>query len=131
MKPRIIQPDGFPPARGYANGAVASGDVLYIAGQIAWNERAEIVSDDFVEQFAQALDNVLAVVAAAGGEPTDIADMTVYTTDLDAYRASARALGGVWRERFGTHYPAMALLGISGLVEPKAKIEIQAVAHLG
>ena len=131
MKPRIIEPEGFPPARGYANGAVASGEVLHVAGQIAWDGAGEIVSDDFVAQFAQALDNVLAVVAAAGGAPTDIADMTIYVTDLDAYRQSARALGAAWRERFGKHYPAMALVGVAGLVEPRARIEIQATAHLG
>lgn len=131
MKPRIIHPEGFPPARGYANGAVASGEVLHVAGQIGWDENAEITSDDFVEQFAKTLDNVLAVVAAAGGEPTDVADMTVYVTDLDAYRQSAKALGAIWRERFGTHYPAMALVGVAGLVHPRAQVEIQAVAHLG
>lgn len=131
MKPTIILPEGFPPPRGYANGAVASGDILYIGGQIGWDGDAEIVSDDFVAQFARALDNVLAVVTTAGGEPTDVADMTIYVTDLDAYRARARELRDVWQPRFGDHYPAMALLGISGLVHPRAQVEIQAVAHIG
>lgn len=131
MKPRVIQPDGFATPRGYANGTVASGEVLHVAGQIGWDGGGNMVSDDLVAQFAQALDNVLAVVAAAGGAPTDVADMTIYVTDLDAYRASTRELGAVWRERFGRHYPAMALVGVAGLVHPGARIEIQATAHLG
>ena len=130
MKAKIIQPEGWPRPRGYANGAVAGGEVLHVAGQIAWDESETIVSDDLIDQFAKALDNVLAVVRAAGGEPTDVADMTVFVTDLDAYRSGASRLGAVWRERFGKHYPAMALIGIAGLVHPQAKVEIQATAHL-
>lgn len=105
--------------------------LLHVAGQIGWNTSGAIVSDDLIEQFGQALDNVLAVVRAAGGEPTDVADMTVYVTDLDAYRGAAGELGEVWRARFGKHYPAMALLGVSGLVHPGARVEIQATAHIG
>jgi enamine deaminase RidA (YjgF/YER057c/UK114 family) len=121
---------GWPAPRGYANGVVTSGRTLYVAGQIGWNERQEFASEDLADQFGQTLDNVLAVVRAAGAEPTDVARMLVYVTDLDAYRASLKRLGQMWRERFGRHYPAMALVGVAGLVEPRAKVEIEAVAVL-
>lgn len=131
MRPKIIQPKGWPPPRGYANGTAAAGEVVHVAGQIGWDTEGRVVSADFIEQFAQALDNVIAVVKAAGGEPTDIADMTIYVTDLDAYRAAAKKLRAVWEARFGSHYPAMALVGVAGLVHPMASVEIQATAHLG
>jgi enamine deaminase RidA (YjgF/YER057c/UK114 family) len=127
---RTVQPGGWLPPKGYANGVAARGEVLLVAGQIAWNERQEIVSDDFVLQFDQALANVVAVVEAAGGKPTDVARMTVYVTDMPAYRAAGRALGERWRARFGKHFPAMALVGVTTLVEPRAKVEIEATAIL-
>jgi enamine deaminase RidA (YjgF/YER057c/UK114 family) len=127
---RAVQVDGWPSPRGYSNGMIGHGRVLHVAGQIGWSPDGVIVSDDLVEQFAVALDNVLAVVHAAGGAPGGIASMTVFVTDLDAYRAGARALGPVWQARMGRHYPAMALVGVAGLVEPRAKVEIQAVAYL-
>jgi enamine deaminase RidA (YjgF/YER057c/UK114 family) len=120
----------WPQPRGYANGTVARGRVLHVAGQIGWDAQQHFASEELVEQFATALDNVLAVVRAAGGAPWDIAEMTVYVTDLPAYRAGARALGAIWKERMAKHYPAMALVGVAGLVEPRAKVEIQAVAYL-
>lgn len=121
---------GWPAPRGYANGMIGAGRTLHVAGQIGWDASGVFHTDDLIEQFAQALDNVLAVVRGAGGEPTDIASMTVFVTDLPAYRAGRRALGPIWKARLGTHYPAMALVGVAGLVEPRAKVEIQAVAHL-
>ncbi len=127
---QFLQPEGFAPARGYANGARTEGPLIHVGGQIGWNAQQEFETDDFAEQFAQTLDNVIAVVESGGGKVGDIASMTVYVTDLDAYRASAKALGAIWRERLGKHYPAMALLGVAGLVEPRAKVEIQAVAVL-
>lgn len=128
---QFIQPDHFARPRGYANGAlVARGRTLYVAGQIGWHADETFSTDDLIEQFGIALDNVLAVVHAAGGAATDIAEMTIYVTDLDAYRQGARALGGVWRERLGKHFPAMALVGVAGLVHPRAKVEIQAVASM-
>jgi enamine deaminase RidA (YjgF/YER057c/UK114 family) len=108
---------------------VATGRAVHVAGQIGWVAGA-FTTDDFAEQFAIALDNVIAVVRAAGGGPEHIADMTVFVTDLDAYRRDHKAIGAAWRARMGAHYPAMALLGVSGLVEPRAKIEITAVAYL-
>ncbi|WP_437592168.1 RidA family protein [Sorangium sp. So ce1000] len=127
----LVQPAGWPAPRGYANGVVTRGRTLHIAGQIGWDPASgQFQSDDLAEQFAQALDNVLAVVAAAGGEPGDVARMTVYVTDLEAYRGSLRAVGAAWRARFGKHFPAMALVGVAGLVERRALVEIEAVAAL-
>ena len=126
---QFVQPEHFPKPRGYANGAIVRGRTLYVGGQIGWDTEGQ-VKDGFAAQFAQALDNVLDVVRAGGGAPSDVASMTVFVTDLDAYRAAAKELGGLWRERFGKHYPAMALLGVAGLVEPGAMVEIQAIAAL-
>ncbi|MRG91975.1 RidA family protein [Polyangium spumosum] len=126
----FVNPEGFVPPKGYSNGALVSGPTLFVAGQVGWNARCEFETDDLAEQFAQALDNVIAVVRAAGGEPTDLAKMTVYVTDLDAYRGSLKAIGQAWRARLGKHFPAMALLGVAGLVERRAKVEIEAVAVL-
>ncbi|MGK4006408.1 RidA family protein [Sorangium sp. So ce1036] len=128
----IVQPAGWPAPRGYANGVVTRGRTLHVAGQIGWDPSSgRLRGGGLVEQFAQALDNVLAVVAAAGGGPGDVARMTVYVTDLDAYRSSRRAIGAAWRARLGAHFPAMALVGVAGLVEPGALVEIEAVAALG
>ena len=126
----FINPTDWLPAKGYENGVVVHGPTLYVAGQIGWNAKQEFETDDLGEQLAQALDNVLAVVRAAGGTPTDVAKMTIYVTDLDAYRASTRAIGAAWRARFGKHFPAMALVAVSGLLEPRAKVEIETIAVL-
>ena len=125
-----VQPDGWPPPRGYANGILAFGRRLYVAGQVGWDERERLVSPEFAPQFARALDNVLAVVHQAGGRASDLVKMTVFVTDLDAYVASRRALRDVWRQRFGTHYPAMSLIGIARLFEPGALVEIEAMAEI-
>ena len=127
----FVEVPGWPAPKGYVNGAITSGRTLYIAGQVGWNERQEFASDDLAAQFAQALDNVLAVARAAGAGPTDAAKMTVYVTDLDAYRSSLREIGRAWRDRFGKHFPAMALVGVAGLVERAAKVEIEATFALG
>ena len=128
---RVVQPEGWPAPRGYANGVVVeSTGALHVAGQIGWDEHGKLVSPELVPQFARALDNVLAVVAAAGGTARTIVSMTVYVTDIAAYRSSKLQLGHAWRERMGNHYPAMALVGVTELVEPRARVEIQAVAEL-
>ena len=127
---KIVNPQGFPPARGYSNGILTEGRTLYVAGQVGWEADGSFASDDMAHQFGRALDHVLAVVAAGGGGPEHIAQMTVYVTDLAAYRAARAALGAIWREKLGRHYPAMALVEVSGLLEPRARVEIQAVAVL-
>jgi enamine deaminase RidA (YjgF/YER057c/UK114 family) len=125
-----VEPAGWPRPRGYANGVVARGRTLFVAGQIGWRPDGTFTSDDLVDQFGQALDNVLAVVRAAGGGPEHVARMTVYVTDLPVYRASLERLGPVWRAHMGRCYPAMALVGVAGLVEQQAKVEIEATAVL-
>ncbi len=127
---RIIQPDGWPPARGYSNGVLAEGRPLAIAGQVGWTPAGVFEAHDFLGQFAQALANVRAVLDAAGGEPAHIIKMTLYVTDLPAYRASLRDLGPIWRAHMGRHFPAMALVGVTGLVEPDALVEIETLAVL-
>jgi enamine deaminase RidA (YjgF/YER057c/UK114 family) len=127
---KVIHPDHFAPAKGYANGMLSTGRTLHVAGQIGWNPAGRFESDDLVEQFAQTLDNVLAVVTAAGGDPSHVVKMTIYVTDMVSYRSRARELGPIWKARFGKHYPAMALVRVVELVEPRAKIEIEAVASL-
>jgi enamine deaminase RidA (YjgF/YER057c/UK114 family) len=128
---RVVQPDGWPSPRGYANGVVVeSAGAVHVAGQIGWEPDGTFASDDLAPQFARALDNVIAVVAAAGGSARTIVSMTVYVTDVAAYRAATREIGRAWRERMGDHFPAMALVGVTELVEPRARVEIQAVAEL-
>lgn len=130
MSYEIFNPPALGPARGWNNGmlAAAGGRVLFIAGQTARAENGRVPDSDFVTQFGSALDNILEVLAAAGGSPTDIGRMTVFVTDVQVYRDSLRELGEVWRPRMGRHYPAMALLGVTELVDPNARVEIEATA---
>lgn len=126
-----MHPAHWPPAKGYANGIITQGGrTLYLAGQVGWTPEGTFVAKDLVGQFDQALANVVAVLDAAGAKPTDIVRMTVYVTDLDAYRNNLRAIGAAWRARLGKHFPAMALVGVAGLVEREALVEIEATAHL-
>ena len=131
MKFDIINPDGWDSPRGYANGVVApaGGRLLFIAGQIAWDAKQQIVSDDFLAQFDQALANVIAVVTTAGGTPDHIARWW-FTSPTNKVFASLKAVGQSWRERMGTHYPAMALVEVKGLLEDAAKVEIEGIAVL-
>ena len=128
--PELVTPPNFPKPRGYSNGIVATGRTLFISGQIAWDKDARIVSPDFATQFLQALDNVIAVVRAAGGGAEQIAKLLVFVTDLDAYREATRTIGEGWRARMGKHYPAMSLVRVAGLLEPGALVEIEGVAML-
>lgn len=127
---RVILPEGWKRPRGYSNGMAARGELLAIAGQIGWDEREELVSDEFTPQFRQALSNVLAVVAAAGGRPEHVISLTVYVTDKREYVAERAAVGAAWRALMGRHFPTMALVEVSGLLEPAAKVEIQGLAVL-
>ena len=121
---------GWPAPKGYSNGRVGRGPALHVAGQIGWTPEGNFEAKDLVGQFAVALSNVIEVVHAAHGKVTDIAEMTVYVTDIAAYRAARKQLGPVWKERMQGHFPAMALVAVSALVEPEALVEIQAVAYL-
>jgi enamine deaminase RidA (YjgF/YER057c/UK114 family) len=121
---------GWPVPKGYANARVGVGHALQIGGQIGWDANRAFVPGGLVPQFGKTLENILAIVAAAGGVATDIASMTVYVTDIEAYRAAQKELGAVWRERMGKHFPAMALVAVTALVEREAVVEIQAVAYI-
>lgn len=125
-----ILPEGWPRPKGYSNGMLAEGKLLAVAGQVAWDTNEKIVSDDFAEQFAQALRNVVAVVEAAGGRADQLISLTIFVTDKREYLAKLREIGGHYVEIVGRHYPAMALIEIAGLIEEGAKIEIQALAVL-
>jgi enamine deaminase RidA (YjgF/YER057c/UK114 family) len=133
MQIEPIRPAGWRKPRGYENGiaAAGAGKILWIAGQIAWDAEQRLVGrGDFPRQFRQALENVLAVVRAAGGEPRHVVQLTVYVVDKREYLASTRALGQTWRELLGEHYPAMALVQVADLLEDGALVEIQGVAAL-
>ena len=125
----ILQPDGWATPRGYANGTAAAGRVVFTAGQIGWNPRTgEFETDDFAAQVGQALRNVAAVLAEAGARPEHVTRLTWYVTDREAYLSAGRALGEVYRAIFGRHYPAMAVVVVAGLLEARAKVEIEATA---
>ena len=129
-----VEPEGWETPSGYSNGIVAPSGarLVFVAGQIAWDADQVVVGkDDFTAQFRQALANVLAVVEAAGGEPAHLASLTVFVTDKQRYVASTKALGAIWRELVGRHYPAMALVQVAGLLERDALVEIQAIAAIG
>lgn len=129
---KVIQPGGWARPRGYANGIVADGKVLFVAGQIGWDPTSSVAKlrPTFAGQFDQALANVMAVVREAGGEATDIARMTVYVTDKREYQAALPQVGEAWRRHLGRHYPAMALVVVAALLEDEAKVEIEATAVL-
>jgi enamine deaminase RidA (YjgF/YER057c/UK114 family) len=127
----VIQPESLAPGRGYSNGMVLEGSrLLFVAGQIGWDRAGQLVSDRLDAQFAQALDNVLAVVREAGAGPERIGRLTLYVTDKRRYLAAAKAVGVAYRERMGKHYPAMALVEVAALLEDGALIEIEATAVL-
>jgi len=125
-----VQPEGWSRPKGYRNGIVAEGKMLFVAGQIGWDASETIVSEDFVAQFRQALINVRAVVEAAGAEVDDVVRLTMYATDLSAYRERLPEVGAAYREVFGRHFPVMALVGVADLVEAGAQVEIEATAVL-
>jgi enamine deaminase RidA (YjgF/YER057c/UK114 family) len=125
---QILQPPGWPRPKGYANGIAADGRLVLVAGQIGWDETGTIVSDDLVDQFRQTLVNTLAVLREAGAGPKDVARMTWYVIDRQDYLARARELGEVWRALMGRHYPAMAVIEVKGLIEDRAKVEIETTA---
>ncbi|MEO8545505.1 MAG: RidA family protein [Burkholderiaceae bacterium] len=126
---QVLLPDGWAPPIGYANGiAVAAGRLVFVAGQVGWNAQQQFASDQIAPQFEQALSNVLAVLAEAGGEARHICRVTAYCCDKPAYLAARRELGLIWRQRMGAHYPAMSMVFVSDLLDHPACIELEATA---
>lgn len=127
-EPEILQPKSWVSPQGYANGIAAEGRVVFIAGQIGWDAEARMVGDDLVAQTEQALKNIVAVLAEAGGAPDHLTRMTWYITDKGAYVARRKEVGAAYRRVIGKHYPAMSLLVVAGLLEDDAQVEIEATA---
>ncbi len=125
---KIVQPPGWPRPKGYANGVLAQGKMLFVAGQVGWNEKEQFDSDDFVRQTEQALKNIVAVLTEAGARPEHIARMTWYVTDKAEYLDRLAEIGKVYKAVIGAVYPAMSLVQVAGLVEVGAKLEIEATA---
>lgn len=132
--PQVVAPASLGPALGYSHG-IRAGSLLFVAGQIGavprGDGRHDVVSPELPAQFERALENVLAVVREAGGAPEHVVEMTIYVTDMDAYRAARKALGEAWRRTMGRHYPAITLLEVSDLFEEGALVEVRALAALG
>jgi len=127
---QTIQPEGWLPAKGYANGILAKDGTLHIGGQIGWDCKQRIVSNDFIGQMRQALQNIADIVEAAGGKSTDVTRMTWFVTDKRAYLENQAEVGKAYREVFGKHFPAMSMVVVSALIEDEAVVEIEATAHL-
>jgi enamine deaminase RidA (YjgF/YER057c/UK114 family) len=128
----FINPESLGAPRGYSNGVVteAGGRLLFIAGQVAWNQQQQIVSGDLVEQFERALANLIAVVSEARGTPEQIARLIIYVTDKDEYKRRMKEIGERYRAHMGKHFPAMVLVEVKSLLEDDAKIEIEGIAVL-
>lgn len=123
-----IDVPGWKRPRGYSNGIVAKGEILFVAGQIGWDHEEKLVSDEFLPQFSKALENVKAVLDAAGAKPEHLARVTIYVTDKTVYLAAAAKIGDEWRRILGKVFPAMALLQVADLLEDGALVEIEATA---
>lgn len=130
MSAITVTPEGWKPPRGYANGMVAEGRILFVGGQIGWTADQVFETDDFIGQMTQALRNIRAVVEAAGGDVTHITRLTWYVTDKAEYVARQGDVGAAYREVMGYHFPAMTMVVVAGLVEDRARIEIEATAVL-
>ena len=130
MAHRIIQPDGWAPAKGYANGVLTASGTLYVGGQIGWTAQQVFEATDFIGQMRQALANIRAVVEAAGGRPEHMTRLTWYVTDKATYLAHQREVGQAYREVMGRHFPAMTMVVVEALVEDQALVEIEATAEI-
>ncbi|MDA0368724.1 MAG: RidA family protein [Proteobacteria bacterium] len=126
----IVQPDGWARPQGYSNGIAAEGRFLFVAGQIGWDAQRNLVGPDFIDQLRQALINIRAVLEAAAVGPEGLVRLTWYVTDIADYRARVAEVGTVYRDVLGKVFPAMAVVAVSELVEPGAKVEIEATAVL-
>lgn len=128
---KLIQPQEWPPPKGYANAIAAKGEILFISGQVGWNPlTGTFECEDLVSQVEQALRNVVTVLAEAGGRPEDIARLTWYITDRNAYIVNRKQIGSAYHRVLGKHYPAMSVVVVSGLIEDRASVEIEATAIL-
>lgn len=130
MSPKIIQPDGWAPALGYANGMLMPDGTLHIGGQIGWNKDKVFVAKDFIGQMEQALANIAEIVRAAGGDVSNVGRLTWYVKGKAEYVAHQKEVGQAYRRVFGKHFPAMSMLIVSDLVEDEALIEIEATAFI-
>lgn len=127
---KILHPQGWAPPIGYANGIAAQGTLVFVAGQVGWDAQQKFQSEALAPQFEQALKNVLAVLAEAGGRPEHICRMTAYCCDKPAYLAARPQLGRIWRSLMGKHFPAMSMIFVSDLLDSPGKIELEATAVL-
>ena len=125
---QILQPPGWRRPGGYSNGVAAEGRMVFVAGLIGWDENSEFQSDDLIAQTAQALKNTVAVLAEAGAGSEHVTRMTWYITDKQEYLSRGRELGEVYRDVMGRHYPAMAMVQVAGLMDDRAKVEIETTA---
>ena len=125
---KAVLPPGWPRPKGYSNGISASGRLIVTAGVVGWDAEEQFVSDTLAGQLAQVLRNVVAILAEDGARPEHIVRMTCYVTDIEAYRLSLAEIGAAWKAIIGAHYPAMALVAVTSLVEPRALVEIEATA---
>lgn len=124
-----LLPDGWKPPIGYSNGlAVKSGTLVFLAGQVGWNADQVFESEALTDQFEQALSNILAILAKAGGKPEDIVRITAFCVDKSAYLAARKALGQIWRKHMGDHYPAMSMIFVNDLLDRPGVIELEATA---
>jgi enamine deaminase RidA (YjgF/YER057c/UK114 family) len=131
MPIQILQPSGWLPPVGYSNGvSVAPGRIVFIAGQVGWDAEQRFQSADLVPQFEQAIRNILAILAEAGGKPSHICRLTAFCIDKPAYLAGRRELGRIWKSLIGNHYPAMSMIFVADLLDSPAKIELEATAVL-
>ena len=128
MSREILQPPGWARPRGYANGVAATGRQVYVAGQIGWDAEQQFASDDFAAQVRQALANVVAVLGCAGAGPEHLVRMTWYVTSRDEYNSALPEIGAAYRELIGRNFPAMSVVVVAALLEPRAKVEIEATA---
>lgn len=124
----FLQPKGWKSPVGYNNGIAAEGRLIFVAGQVGWDEGCRFVADDLPGQVRQALENIVAVLAEGGAEPRHIVRMTWYVTDVGAYRVARKEIGAAYRDVIGNHYPAMTLIQVAALVDEGARVEIEATA---
>lgn len=130
MSLEFVNPAELGVPSGFSHAAVGSGRIVFLAGQTALDASGRIVGDNVVEQFEQALGNLLTALAAAGGAPSDLASLTIYIVDMEDYRANSRAIGAVWKRLMGDRYPAMAGIGVARLWDADALVEVQGYAVL-